>query len=397
MDITCIVPAPQHITPKKLKQPSFMLSIPEQAIYRHKIVKFGRMNLMSLQTSKSIFLHVLFWVAVWFFYIYFFSYNSDNIEYVIWFSSLLLPITILTTYISTFYLIPRYLLKNKYWAFALNSIYLLIFSTYFIVLSILGSFILLSNLELQTMPPMSRNYIFVLILVYIVVLLVSSVSLLNHNLVTTSHNKELQNRILNNQLNLIKQELDSLKKQIHPHFLFNTLNTIYGFALKQSEETPMLILKLSNILDYILYQVNKPLVPLKAELNHLNEYIELEKTRFKDSLIVNYSSDSISNDLEIAPMLLIPFVENAFKHGSRPNGIISVTIRIKVNGHSLDFLITNPLDASTYIEPNTKGIGLYNIKKRLEILYPDSHTLDINQEDDQYTVHLTIDSINQPS
>jgi len=133
------------------------------------------------------------------------------------------------------------------------------------------------------MPPMSQNYIFILILVYLIVGIISFMSLLSHNFKTLSKNKELENKILETQLQLKDQELQYLKKQIHPHFLFNTLNTIYGFALKQSKNTPDIILKLSNLLDYILYQVNKPKVSLKEEILHVKEYIDLEKIRFQDT------------------------------------------------------------------------------------------------------------------
>ena len=139
------------------------------------------MNLSQIHKTKFIPLHLLFWVAVWFFFVYFFSYNSNNTNYVTWFSSFLLPITMITTYFVVYYLIPKYLLTKKYKHFALYSAYTLVFSTYLILIAIFGSFVFLSNMELQNMPPMSRNYIFVLILVYLVVFIVSFISLLSHN------------------------------------------------------------------------------------------------------------------------------------------------------------------------------------------------------------------------
>ncbi len=241
------------------------------------------MNLSQLNKSKFIPLHLLFWIGVWFFFVYFFSYNSNNANYVTWFSSFLLPVTMATTYFFVYFLIPKYLLVKKYILFALYSIYTLIFSTYLILVAIFGSFVFLSNMEIKNMPPMSRNYVFILILVYLIVGIVSFVKLLNHNFKTASENKELQNKILETQLQIKEQELNYLKKQIHPHFLFNTLNTIYGFALKQSKNTPDIILKLSNLLDYILYQVDKPKVSLKEEVLHIKEYIDLEKIRFQDT------------------------------------------------------------------------------------------------------------------
>ena len=104
--------------------------------------------------------------------------------------------------------------------------------------------------------------------------------------------------------------------QIHPHFLFNSLNTIYGFALKKSDDAPEMILKLSNLLDYILYQIEKPQVLLTDEINHLMDYVSLEKMRFHDTLDVTFNIENINESTKIAPMLLLPFIENSFKHGT---------------------------------------------------------------------------------
>ncbi|NQW37138.1 MAG: histidine kinase [Flavobacteriales bacterium] len=352
------------------------------------------MNLSQfISKTKLVPLHFLFWIGVWFFFVYFFSYNSTNTNYVTWFSSFLLPITMVTTYFVVYYLIPEYLLIKKYKRFILYSIYTLIFSTYLILVAIFGSFIFLSNMELKNMPPMSRNYAFILILVYLVVFIVSFVSILNNNFKTISKNKELQNKILETQLQIKNQELQYLKKQIHPHFLFNTLNTIYGFALKQSKDTPDIILKLSNLLDYILYQVNKPKVSLKEEILHIKEYIALEKIRFQDTLAISFRSDTISNDIQIAPMLLIPFVENAFKHGNLIDGFLTVEIDIKLNKNQLAFSISNSALKNTQNQ-NEAGIGLENIQKRLNLLYNKNYHLKIDNQNNSFVVNLIINNLN---
>ena len=351
------------------------------------------MNLSQFHKIKFIPLHLLFWIGVWFFFVYFFSYNSNNTNYITWFSSFLLPITMVTTYFVIYYLIPKYLLTKKYNFFILYSIYTLIFSAYFIIMATLMSFIFLSDMEFKKMPPMSRNYIFVLILVYLVVFIVSFISLLSHNFKTIAENKELQNKILATQLEIKSQELNYLKKQIHPHFLFNTLNTIYGFALKQSKDTPEIILKLSNLLDYILYQVNKPQVSLEEEILHIKEYIDLEKIRFQDTLKVSFESSEISSEKQIAPMLLIPFVENAFKHGNLINGFLHIKIKLNLIGDELHFEIQN-----TFLKDNTQtikeGLGLINIKKRLDLLYKNNHKLNIEQSNQFYKVNLIINQLN---
>lgn len=219
----------------------------------------------------------------------------------------------------------------------------------------------------------------------------SFVTLLKHNFKTLSKNKELQNKILETQLQLKEQELHYLKMQIHPHFLFNTLNTIYGFALKQSVQTPEIILKLSNLLDYILYQVNKPKVSLKEEVLHIKEYIDLEKIRFKDSLKVIFIADEIDEDLQIAPMLLIPFVENAFKHGRLLEGFLRIEINVLVKKNRLDFTIRNTFKEQ---ENGNSGIGLENLKKRLELHYRENYKLETKKEEKWFQAELSINKLN---
>lgn len=346
-------------------------------------------TLSKKDTSKFIPLHFLFWLGVWFFFMYFFSYNSNDSVYVTWFSSFLLPVTMCVTYFVVYYLIPQYLLIKKYFQFILYSIYTLIFSTYFIIWTILGSFVFLSELDITDMPPMSRNFVFISILIYLIVILASCFSLIQHNFKTTAKNKDLENKILSNQLKFKEQELNYLKKQIHPHFLFNTLNTIYGFALKKSEDTPEIILKLSNLLDYILYQVQKPKVSLAEEISHIKEYIDLERIRFQDTLDISFDAEKIPLGLEIAPMMFLPFVENAFKHGSIINGKIQVKMKMKLENKQIIFTIKNTSIHEAEAE-NTKGLGLENIKKRLALNYGGNYELSTLQKGNYYEVKLII-------
>ncbi len=356
-------------------------------------MQLAAMDLSKIINSKFIAVHFLFWVGVWFFYVYFFSYNSTNSDFVTWFSTFLIPVTMITTYFVVYYLIPRYLLEKKYGLFILYSVYTVILSTWLILMTIFASLVFLSNLNVAKMPPMSRNYVFVLILVYLIVLVVSFVNLLNHNFKTESKNKELENKILETQLQLKDQELQYLRKQIHPHFLFNTLNTIYGFALKQSIKTPDIILKLSNLLDYILYQVNKPKVSLEEEIMHLKEYIDLERIRFQDTLKVSFLTENTDHHKMIPPMLLIPFVENAFKHGNLIDGYLQVHLKIALENNVLHFEIKNTVKQENKANEKT-GIGLQNIKKRLDLIYPDSYSLKVKTNEDWFLVDLLIENIN---
>ena len=176
--------------------------------------------------------------------------------------------------------------------------------------------------------------------------------------------------------------------QNHPHILFNKLNTIYGLSITQSEKTPDVILKLSNLLDYILYQVGKPKVSASEEISHIEEYVDLERIRFKDTLKVNFIKSKMDETLEIAPMLLLPFVENAFKHGDLIDGFLFVEMNFFYGINELFFKIRNSISQENIT--NERGIGLSNIKKRLEHNYPGSHHLSIRQMEGFFVVELKI-------
>ncbi len=350
------------------------------------------MILLNKIPIKLIFFHVLFWVAVWFFFFYFFSYNSEVTAYALWFSSGLLPLTIAITYFVNYRLIPDYLFTKNYFKFGLYSFYTLVFASYFIALLIYTCLIFILHFDTKLMPPMGKNFFFILLLVILVVGVISFVSILNQSFKTASRNKELQNKILETNLQLKEQELNYLKRQIHPHFLFNTLNTIYGFALKQSVQTPDIILKLSNLLDYILYQVNKPLVSLKEEMLHIREYIELEKIRFQDTLRVEFQSTEVNEGIQVAPMLLIPFVENAFKHGDLVDGYLHISIDLKAENNRLEFEVVNSF-VERNEEPQNGGLGLVNIKKRLDLNYPGNYELFSEIKNKKYSTKLVISDL----
>ena len=262
-------------------------------------------------------------------------------------------------------------------------------SAYLIVISVFFGLVYLSDFEQSNMAPISKSLLFVAIAVYLVVIIVSAFKLLKLNVKHAETTKKLETKILATQLKLKEQELNYLKMQIHPHFLFNTLNTMYGFALKKADETPEMILKLSNLLDYLLYQVDKPFVLLSNEIDHINDYIALEKMRFNETLYISFITKNTSEDIQIAPMLLIPFIENSFKHGTLNHGILNIDIMLLCENNSIIFKIENttkPQDVSS------KGIGLENIKKRLNLLYKDHYVLEITNANNVFSVHLKIDT-----
>ncbi|MCG0015745.1 sensor histidine kinase [Winogradskyella immobilis] len=336
---------------------------------------------------KQTLLHLFFWCAVLFIFTLVFSTGNTLDVNTFYFSVFLMPITIGTTYISIYKLIPDYLITKRYALFSLYTFYTVIISIFCIMFSVFFGLAFLTDFKFTEVVSLSRNTIFIISCIYLVVIIVSAFKLLKLNLKQSKHNAELEAKILEAQLKLKQQELSYLKMQIHPHFLFNTLNTLYGFALKKSETTPDLILKLSNLLDYVLYQVNKPLVELKDEINHIKDYISLEQMRFNDTLNIDFKSDNCINNLEIAPMLFLPFVENSFKHGKIVNGTLKISIAFKCDNEHIDFSITN----SHQNNQSTKnGIGLENIKKRLELLYKNDYDLDISETKNNYSVQLKL-------
>ncbi len=286
-----------------------------------------------------------------------------------------------------YHLIPNYLLKKKYRLFVLYIVYLLIVLLFVIEGTVLIGFTFYFNLDYQIMPNLTKSFPVMVVCVMLIVSLISGIKLIQHNYKSILKNEDLKNKILQTQLQLKKQELSMLKMQIHPHFLFNSLNTIYGFALKKRDEAPEMILKLSNLLDYILYKIEKPIVSLENEINHLEDYISLEKLRFHDTLEVNLIKGDDISEMYIAPMLLIPFVENSFKHGAIIDGSLAIMIAVKRNSEMLFFEVENSVLEKTN---DSTGIGLENIKKRLEMLYPNAYTLEINRTDKLFKVQLAI-------
>ncbi|WP_369441139.1 sensor histidine kinase [Algibacter lectus] len=178
-----------------------------------------------------------------------------------------------------------------------------------------------------------------------------------------------------------------LKNANSSAFFIQHLKYAIWFCSKKADETPDMILKLSNLLDYLLYQTDKPFVSLTEEIHHIEDYIALEKMRFNNTLNINFKTSTVSEALKIAPMLLLPFVENSFKHGVIKNGELSINIDLRCDENKIHLQIVNT--ASKAISSKS-GIGLDNIKKRLDLLYLNQYELKIDQTDDLFTVNLNL-------
>ena len=192
---------------------------------------------------------------------------------------------------------------------------------------------------------------------------------------------------------LMEHELKYLRSQIQPHFFFNTLNNLYSLTIDKSDKAPDLILKLSDLMKYFLYETGKEFQTLENEISHIKDYIEIEKLRYDENLKVNFNINIKTKKVIVKPLILIPLVENAFKHGARnskKNGYI--TIDLNATSNLLDFRIENSFEKPTKkIKAQIGGIGLTNLKKRLELNYgTDFFNLDIIKEKNKYIAHLKI-------
>jgi len=189
----------------------------------------------------------------------------------------------------------------------------------------------------------------------------------------------------------LQSELSFLKAQINPHFLFNTLNNIYVLTLKKSEAAPLAVMKLSNLMRKITNDTGVDFVPFDEEESFIRDYIELQELRLTDKTCVNYVIEGSYRSLQIAPRILIPFIDNAFKYGVSNRRKSDITIRFEFVGKSLLFTIKNAIHPKTGESLESSGVGLENSKRRLDLLYKNCYNLTITETPDSYQVFLTID------
>ena len=209
------------------------------------------------------------------------------------------------------------------------------------------------------------------------------VAVIQRWLKTEEHRKETESEKLNT-------ELSFLKSQINPHFFFNTLNNIYSLAVVKSEKTAPAVMKLSSIMRYILTETNNNLVPLQNEVDFTKNYIELQQVRLTEKTTVNFDIVGDVENKNIAPLLFIPFVENAFKYGISTKSTSEINIHIESLDNKIIFTSSNSIVKSENNMMENTGIGINNVKRRLELMYSDKHVLTNTIKDNIYQVHLEI-------
>lgn len=185
-------------------------------------------------------------------------------------------------------------------------------------------------------------------------------------------------------------QLQLLKAQVHPHFLFNTLNNIYAHTQATAPQASQMVVGLSDMLRYMLYECNQPLVPLQKEVKMVTDYVRLEQVRYGNQIDLNIDLPEATGDLQIAPLLLLPFVENSFKHGaSRMLEQPWISLQVTLDGAWLKMKLLNGKPAGTTTEGDC-GIGIQNVIKRLQLLYPNRHQLSISNDDEVFIVNLKL-------
>jgi two-component system, LytTR family, sensor kinase len=321
--------------------------------------------------------HILFWVVWYFFYIV--TYSVGVIEKYQFIQNLyLLPVRMIITYSLIYWILPRFLFTRKYPLFA----FLVVLNAIVFGLAIYVVLGMANGFKFQESLPFIRP----LVLNYQIPATAAAIYMFKRWYL-------IQQYTLNLEKEKIESELNFLKSQIHPHFLFNTLNNLYALTLKKSDKAPDMVIQLSHLLEYTLYSGNKTEVELQDELKQLLGYIDLEKLRFGKRLKTNIEITENVDGLMIAPLLLLPFVENSFKHGAS-NDMKSPFIELKadVEENQLLFTVINSYRNETgKFESYKERIGLKNVKRRLELLYPKKYSLEINQKEETFEVILKLE------
>ncbi len=337
--------------------------------------------------------HLAFWVGVVLFYTLYFGQRQDSYNQSLAFVGALTPITIATTYFILYGLIPRYLLRRRYALFGLYFLYTLIMSFYLELVLVIVLYIGVAKYQAMFVKPGLVDVLDVIVGMYLFVFLAAALHLLKRWYAIQALNAQIERTRMETELKLKDAELQLLRSQIHPHFLFNTLNNLYGLSLARSELVPDVVLRISSILDYVLYRGSADRVPLSDEIAHIRNYLALERLRYDERATIAFDVEGGAETDRIAPLLLLPFVENSIKHGiSQSTEPGAIAIRLVTEEGTMRFSVVNtrprrpPADAAS-----SDGIGLQNVRRRLELLYPNAHTLSIRDEPDRFLVELNLE------
>ncbi|HZW69881.1 MAG TPA: histidine kinase [Hanamia sp.] len=299
-----------------------------------------------------------------------------------------MPANLIYAYGIIYWLVPKILIKEKYFKF------LMMFCVWMLaglVMNFLTRYYILLPLR-QGRPNLSFNYAYKQIFAFGSFIVMNTIGMFGGFIKFFKlWNAELRQKQFAEK-EKINAELELLKAQLHPHFLFNTLNNLYSLVYEKSDRAPKMLMRLSGLLSYVLYECKADEVLLSKEVSIIKDYVALEKERYGERLDVslNFSGD-IDNKM-VAPMLFQPFIENAFKHGtSEQLGKVWMSIDLSVKENQLYFKIINSCDNHAAAILEQHGVGIGNVKKRLELLYADNFQLQNGVEDNVYIVSLSVE------
>ncbi len=326
-------------------------------------------------------IHILFWLLILTFYVVFFGRKNSNYFQTLFFVGLLMPVTISTTYFLNYYLVPKYLMRDRYGFFILYFIYTLLGSLFMEMMIAMLTFIVMAEVRIKDMSPASIDIFFLLASLLMVVFLGVAIKMLLH----WRRSKEEYEKLMRDK---VEAELKFLKIQLNPHFLFNTLNNLYYLTTEKSDKAPQAILQLSEMLDYVMHSSKSVFVPLEKELKQVENYIALELLRYEDRVNITTKFSGDLNTYEIGPMILITLIENAFKHGVMPiAGKAWINFIVEEKEGSLCISISN---SASNTKPGN-GIGLENLRSQLHHLYKDGYQLNVeNTKSNEFSVNLIL-------
>lgn len=334
--------------------------------------------------------HLVFWLWAWVIQglLYGFLYLESPNAFVLSFGEALiyLPTHIFLSYSIMYWVLPRFMYQGRYWT-GLFLVALLILTTAFLS-PVLSYFLITPWREFLGRYPKAINPFYSFLGGLRGSLTVSGFAVAIKLLKQWYMKKTEAERLEKEKL---KAELELLKGNLHPHFMFNTLNSIYSMALKNAPQTPDAILKLSHLMRYMITECKQPAIDLTKEIQILTTYMELEKSRLGERLDQTWDVRGEVDNKKIAPLILLPFIENSFKHGAYAAVDQAwLSMEILVAGSELSFRLINGKSAGIDTQQLTTGTGLGNVRKRLALLYPESHELRIIEDDDTYIISLKL-------
>jgi len=290
-------------------------------------------------------------------------------------------------YINYSYLVPQFLLKKRARLYVVLTLILVIIST--LLFREFGpEFQPKPNISIPPPPKDKPEFLFhfkfIGPFIFNILLVVTGIALRVY--AEWNRNERLKKEI---EVQKSATELSFLKNQLNPHFLFNSLNSIYSLTTKKSNDAPEAVITLSELMRYMLYETDNEFVPLKNELEYIQNYLKLQRLRIVNNENVTINIHGAVSNQKIRPLVLISFIENAFKYGTDFRGNTEIKIEINVNENNFEFTCINLIGKSK-VNKNSSGIGLQNTKERLELLYPNKHTLLVEEKDNRFIVKLTL-------